>query len=171
MVQCISACSSPDSSKNGVRHHWSPRGPCLDNLYGYQLLCPFRIPSFPAWNWIETSSSLNSPTSDFQPQSLRIGLIGHGGQVPQTVFIQLLIAKPVILANYLLIRRMTTIDLTWMYGDLQGGESMIGCNLIISIAVNLYNTDSVLEIQCTKSVFIGFSSYPPLYSRLRTLMD
>lgn len=39
---------------------------------------------------IETSSSSNSPTSNFQPQSPRIGLIGHGGQVPQTVLIQLL---------------------------------------------------------------------------------
>lgn len=59
-----------------------------EGCQGDQLLCPFFAYHPFLLEMIETLSSSNSPTSDFQSQSPRIGLISHGGQVLEIVFIQ-----------------------------------------------------------------------------------
>ena len=59
----------------------------------------------------------------------------------------MLIAMPANLAmTYILGAWQETLllfGLIWMYKDLQGGESMIGRNFIISIAAGLYDSSSV----------------------------
>ncbi len=59
----------------------------------------------------------------------------------------LLVALPVILAinTYLGAWEETLLifSLTWMYNDLHGGETIIGRNLIISVAFGLYNGGSL----------------------------
>lgn len=59
----------------------------------------------------------------------------------------LLVSMPVILAttSFLGAWEETSLlfGLTWMYNDLQGGESIVGRNLIISMAAGLYDLGSV----------------------------
>ena len=111
-----------------------------------------RTPSVLAWNW------LNIIVFDLANQRLPISVAedrlnkpwrpGPAGRLtPVQMRRLLLIAMPIILAiNYSLGAWQETsllFGLTWMYNDLQGGESIEGRGVIIAIAFGLYNAASV----------------------------
>ena len=115
-----------------------------------------RTPSVLAWNW------LNMIVFDLANQRLPVSIaedrlnkpwrVGPTGRLTsEQMRMLLLVALPVILAISFSLgawqESSLLFGLTWMYHDLQGGETIVGRNVIISIAFGLYNGAS-LRVAC-----------------------
>ena len=111
-----------------------------------------RLPSVLAWVWLNIVvfdlANQRSPVAVAEDHLNKPWRPGPTGRLtPTQMRNMLLFSLPTILAiNFYLGAWQETsllFSLTWMYNDLGGGESIIGRNLVISLATGCYNSGSL----------------------------